>query len=496
MTLAMRFTLPSIALFLAFCETIRATEFRVVFTPTVARTFSGRIYVMTSEGQPHSETPTEPNWFHPSPFFAVDVANVKAGEPIVLGDDALGFPGPLSTLRPGDYMVQAILDLNRSERTFAGAELNGYSRWKSITLRSSSDHFDLSIDQTVPARADRESPRLRLVDIKSKLLSEFHGRDVHLKATVALPPSYSKDTNRKYPIVYEIPGFGGTHRAPPFYSQHTVKDNEEFLQVLLNPECPLGHHVFADSANNGPYGRALIEELIPHIEATYRAVNKPEARFVTGHSSGGWSSLWLQVAYPDSFGGVWSTAPDPVDFRDFQRINLYAAGVNMFKDERGQPRPIARRGETPMLFYKAFSDMEVVMGHGGQLGSFEAVFSPRMPDCQPRKLWDRKSGTVDHETAETWKAYDIRMKLEREWPELAPKLAGKLHVYMGGLDTFYLDGAAKLLKASLEKLGSDAAVEIFPGKDHGTLMDSAMRTRISKEMADAYRKSAGIRLKN
>jgi S-formylglutathione hydrolase FrmB len=234
--------------------------------------------------------------------------------------------------------------------------------------------------------------------------------------------------------------------------------------------------------------------LIPHIESTYRAIGKPTARFVTGHSSGGWSSLWLQTTYPDSFGGVWSTAPDPVDFRDFQKINLYAPGANMFVDDEGRPRPLARSGETPVVYYKTFSDMEVVIGHGGQLGSFEAVFSPKTEDG-PRKLWDRKTGAVDPVTAESWKPYDIRLKLEKEWPTIGPKLAGKLHVYMGELDTFYLEGATKLLKESLEKLGSDAKVEIFPGKDHGSLMDSALRARISREMADAYRSSKRKALK-
>src|SRR5271168_3422235 len=141
------------------------------------------------------------------------------------------------------------------------------------------------------------------------------------------------------------------------------------LYVVLDPGCRLGHHVCADSDNNGPCGKALIEELIPAIEAKFRAIGKPSARFVTGHSSGGWSSLWLQVSYPDFFGGVWSTAPDPVDFRDFQRINLYQAGENMFIDRTGQQRPLARRSGKVSLWYKGFSDMEVVMGHGGQLGS-------------------------------------------------------------------------------------------------------------------------------
>src|SRR5262249_8950022 len=153
------------------------------------------------------------------------------------------------------------------------------------------------------------------------------------------------------------------------------------------PACRLGHHVFVDSENNGPCGQALIAELIPHIEKEFRGLGRAGARFVTGHSSGGWSSLWLQVTYPDLFGGAWSTAPDPVDFRDWQRINISRDGENMFKHGEGKLRPIARRQGKPVLYYQPFSDMEAVMGHGGQLGSFEAVFSPRGPDGKPTPLW-------------------------------------------------------------------------------------------------------------
>src|SRR4029079_6500527 len=165
--------------------------------------------------------------------------------------------------------------------------------------------------------------------------------------------------------------------------------------------------------------------------------------------------------YPDFFGGVWSTAPDPVDFRDFQQINLYAPGVNMFTDEEGLPRPLARNGQRPTGFYKPFSDMEVVMGHGGQLQSFEAVFGAKGEDGKPVQLWDRQTGKVNGDVAKSWEPYDIRLRLERHWKELGPKLAGKLHVYMGSEDTFYLEGATILLKESLAKLGSDAVVEIF-----------------------------------
>ncbi|MFO0846439.1 MAG: alpha/beta hydrolase-fold protein, partial [Gemmataceae bacterium] len=267
----------------------------------------------------------------------------------------------------------------------------------------------------------------------------------------------------------------------------TNRGGVEVLHVVLDPSCHHGHHVFADSANNGPVGRALIEELIPAIESRFRAVGRPEARLVTGHSSGGWSSLWLQVTYPDFFGGCWSTAPDPVDFRDFQRINVYRPGENMFTDREGQRRPLARRGGKPVLWYKDFSDMEEVMGHGGQLASFEAVFSERGPDGKPRRLWDRKTGAIDAEVAKSWERYDIRLLLERNWEALGPKLAGKVHVYMGDADTFYLEGATRLLKESQARLKGGVVVELFPGKDHSTLMTGELRRRISREMADRLR---------
>jgi pimeloyl-ACP methyl ester carboxylesterase len=206
---------------------------------------------------------------------------------------------------------------------------------------------------------------------------------------------------------------------------------------------------------------------------------------LNGHSSGGWSSLWLQVTYPDFFGGTWSTSPDPVDFRDFQQINIYAPGENMFRDRKGDRRPIARIGLEPALYYDNFSLMDDVIGWGGQLGSFEAVFSPLGKGGRPRKLWDRTSGAIDLDVAKAWEAYDIRLVLERNWPTLGPKLKGKIHVIMGGRDTFYLEGAVKLLKECLAKLESDAVVEIVPDKDHGTVMSAELAQRLDREMRAA-----------
>jgi enterochelin esterase-like enzyme len=467
-------------------------QFRVTFDKAVsAEPFTGRVYVLLSRKEP-TRLPAGPDWFKPEPFFALEVHGWKPGETLLVGPDALGFPAPLSKLKPGTYFAQAVMDFDRGARSFSAADGNGYSLPARADLDpAAGGAVELTIDQVYQSRPFPESDRVKLIDVESKLLTQFYGTPTRMRAGVVLPKSYAKEPERRYPVVYEIPGFGGSHfmavgRAGP-ENDATDVAGVEMIYVVLDPNCRTGHHVFADSANNGPRGRALVEELIPFVEKTYRGEGTPASRFVTGHSSGGWSSLWLQATYPDFFGGVWSTSPDPVDFHDFQRIDLYQPGVNLFTDADGKPRPLARRGGEPVLFYRQFSDMEAVMGHGGQLESFEAVFSPRGEDGRPKRLWDRTTGAVDADVAKAWERYDIRLTLERNWKALGPKLAGKLHVYVGGEDTFYLEGAVKRLKESLEGLGSDAVVEVVPGRDHGTLVDKKMRERIAREMAEAYR---------
>ncbi len=467
-------------------------EFQVTFDKGVsAKPFTGRLYVMLSK-QPIPELRSGVNWFRPDPFFALDTKEWKPGEALAVGSDAPGFPQPLAKLEKGTYYVQAVMDFNRGGQSFSASEGNGYGKAVKLDLDPpTSGIVELVIDQVYKPRPFQETDRVKLVDVESKLLSAFHKRPVRLRAGVVLPKSHADQPMKKYPVIYEIPGFGGTHFGAINAARRNPTDvaGVEMLYVVLDPSCPLGHHVFADSDNNGPYGKALIEELIPHIEKEFRGLGKPGARFVTGHSSGGWSSLWLQIAYPDFFGGVWSTAPDPVDFRDFQRINLYKPGTNLFTDEEGKPRPLARRGGNPVLYFQPFSDMEVVMGRGGQLASFEAVFSPRGLDGKPKPLWDRKTGAIDPEVAKSWERYDLRMILERNSDRLGPKLSGKLHVYMGAEDTFYLEGATALLKDSLAALKSDAVVELFPKKDHGNLRDAALRERIAKEMAETFKRN-------
>jgi hypothetical protein len=465
----------------------RPLEFHVTFDKAVSPLpFTGRLYVMLS-AKKNSEPRFGPRWFHPEPFFAVDVKDWKPGTPALVSSTALGCPVPLDQLKKGHYSVQAVMDLDRGGRDFSRSPGNGYSKAQWIELDpTATGPVRLTIDQSVKETPWKETARTKLVDIESKLLTAFHGTPTRMRAGVVLPKSYPERGDRRYAVVYEIPGFSGRHTFAFARERGNATDvaGIEMIWVVLDPDCRLGHHVFADSANNGPWGKALVEELIPAIDKRFATVGKPEARFVTGHSSGGWSSLWLQITYPDTFNGVWSTAPDPVDFRDFQKVNIYKPRNNIFVDEAGKERPLARQGDTPVLFYKGFSDMEVVMGRGGQLFSFEAVFSPRSSDGKPRPLWDRKTGAIDAEVARSWEKYDICLLLERNWKTLGPKLRGKLHVYVGDKDTFYLDGPTILLKQALAKLGSDAVVEVFPGRDHGTLMDRKLRDRIAREMAD------------
>lgn len=471
--------------------------FRVTLDPQVAQSpIAGRLFVFLSSSNA-SEPRLGPNWFSPEPFFGQDVEDFQPGASRNIDKSADGYPAALNRLKAGTYYVQALLDLDFYYQNHAQGPGNLYSEVLQARLDPTTGGVvELKLTKVIPEPRFQETRWLREVKVRSQLLEKFHGREVIERATVVLPASYDDEQQqqRRYPVIYIIPGFSGTHKqgiqqygnAPP----QKVEGETEFIRVLLSGNCKWGHHVYADSATNGPRGQCLIEEIIPHIDAKYRTVPASTARFVTGHSSGGWSSLWLQVTYPDTFGGVWSTAPDPVDFRDYQQTDLYAIpSQSLYFDEKGNRRPIARRNGMPVLWYQDFGRMDDVLGRGGQLRSFEAVFSPLGDDGLPMKLWDRQTGRVDPKVAVAWQKYDICLKLEQNWRELAPKLQGKLHVTTGELDTFYLEGAVKFLDKTLKKLGSDADIQIVPGKDHSSVLTKELIGSMRRQMSDAFLKS-------
>lgn len=475
-----------------------ALVFEVVFDSKVSKqAYTGRVWVMTGPAT-GPEPRYGPNWFSPSPFFAVDVREWKPDTPLRFDDNALAFPEPPSRIKASDIRVQAVMALNVDARLHGKGEGNAYSAPVRIEADRAAGPVRLRISRVVRKRKAQRSERIKPFEVPSQLLAKFHGRPMTITGAVILPEEYDERANDRFPTLYTFPGFGQTRETAAFYLQPTREGDPPLVRVLLDADCALGVHEFADSANNGPCGQALVEEVIPWLERHFRLMPESSARFLTGHSSGGWASLWQQITYPDYFGGTWSSSPDPVDFREFTNVNIYENDGNAFRTAAGILRPIARRAGRVAITFKQFSDMDNVVGRGEQLGSFEAVFSPRGPDGQPMRLWNRKTGRIDPSVAKAWEKYDIRLVLERGWAELGPKLRGKLHVYVGDSDTFYLNQSVALLKSALAKLGSDADIRILPDEDHFSIMFTkelagiphAAAQRFAKSHPQSYRKPA------
>jgi S-formylglutathione hydrolase FrmB len=470
-------------------------SFEVSFTPEVRSTpFTGRILVFTGTSQ--EPTPREfvdGNW-DPRPFYALEVQQLAPNQTVRIDEHALGYPAPLSDWPSGLTRFQAVLDQALDDWRIGTAPGNGYCAV--VRAQPGDAPVRLVIDHLIPARTFAESSRVKLVEIPSPRLTAFSGRPMRLRAGVVLPDGYLEQPEKRFPVVYLVLPYPGDHfwalDLPFFWANLVAKSGPNALVVVLDPHTHWGHHWFADSANNGPVGSALVEELVPEIDRTFRTIADPKARLLTGVSSGGWSSLWLQCTHPDLFGGVWSMAPTPVDFRDFCGVDLYAPGANLFTDRQGRPRPFVRDSNgRPVLYLQQISVMEMVLGHGGPLQAWEAAYSPRGADGRPQPLYDRRTGAIDPAVVAQWRQYDIGQKLTREWGVLGPKLAGKLHVYVGSKDDFSFDAAIGLLKQSLAALGSDAVIELVPGKTHFTIIDSSMLARIAAEMTETLRR-AGI----
>jgi S-formylglutathione hydrolase FrmB len=204
------------------------------------------------------------------------------------------------------------------------------------------------------------------------------------------------------------------------------------------------------------------------LERTYRMDAKRNGRFLNGHSSGGWATLQLQVNYPRIFGGTWSTSPDPSDFHNFTGPDLYAPHANVYHRPDGTAYPIVRIDGKVVATIEQFAKMEAVLGpYGGQMTSFDWVFSPRSPSGAPMPMFDRVTGDVKPAVVAYWHDhYDLAHRVETEWPQTGPLLKGRIHLFVGTADTFYLDGSARLFEARLNKLGADPHFHYLPGRSH------------------------------
>ncbi len=423
---------------------------------------------------------------------AQEVHHLAPGHAVTVDTGLMAFPRPFAQLKPGRYDVQAVLDVNHDYNYSGRGAGDMVSPVTTITLDGQGSAIPtLKLTRTLPdtpiwsvpsrvndAAAMRKSYALARkhsdnVDFVSADLTAFWGRSIHMHALVVKPPGYATHPKRHYPTVYWTHGFGGTlhymtYTAAKVYGLMKSGKMPPMIWVLLDESSPTGTVEFADSVNNGPWGTALTQELIPHLESTYRMDADVEGRFLNGHSSGGWATLWLQTRYPKIFGGTWSTSPDPSDFHDFTGPNLYAAHGNVYHKADGKPWPLVRMHGKVIATYEQFARLERVLGpYGGQMASFEWVFSPRGKDGRPQKMFNRDTGAVNPRVVKYWRDhYDIAHRLQAHWSQLEPYLNGKIHLYVGTADTFYLNGAAHKLKAVLDGLHARSDIRFLPGKTH------------------------------
>lgn len=439
-----------------------------------------------------------------------DVAGFSGGRSVTIDAATEAFPASLASLAPGSYRVQAVLDRD-GDYIFAGRG-PGDLLSEVVTVRLPlASTPTLQLDHAVPPATDQfdtadlppaaamqiaaSRPHLHDERIASRALTRFREERQAVAAWVLTPPGYDPTSRRTYPTVYTAGGFGVGHKlAGQQLSRmwHLMETGAipPIIWVALDHATATGTTEFADSASNGPWGEALVRDVIPALEARYRMDARPSGRFLTGHSSGGWFALWAMVRYPGVFGGSWATAPDPVDFHDFLGVDLYAREANLYRAPDGTPRPLERDHGEVLDTIESAARLERVLGrHGGQLRSFEWVFSPRRADGTPALLFDRETGAVDPAVAAYWREhYDIVRKLQAEWPHRRGHLVGKLHVIVGDADSYYLDGPVHRLDAALRRLGGRADIRFVPGATHSMAQLYARagdRNALWKEMTRA-----------
>ncbi len=464
------------------------------------------------------------------PFFGLDVEALKPGVPAVIDAATPGYQvESLKDLPAGEYFAQALLNVYTKVRRKDGHEIWVHlDQWEGQQWNRSpgnlvsevvSFRHDPAKGLTLQLNLTRKLPPvvvppdtewIRRVKIQSRLLSEFWGHPVYLGATLLLPRGYDQEKERRYPGIYIQGHFGlgapfGFTPTPPAipetaeqrrtrelrgarepgheFARAWMADNfPRMIAVTFQHPTPYYDDSYAvNSANNGPYADALLTELIPHLEENFRLARRPEARVLTGGSTGGWESLALQIQHPGFFNGVWSLYPDPVDFRRYQMSNIYE-DENAFEIPGGDwskfTRPLSRDAEGQVtLTMRQMSRLEMVLGShsrsGQQITAWDAAYGPVGTDGYPRPLWDPRTGKIDREVANYMRdnGYDLRHYLEKNWSKIGPDLVGKIHVYCGDMDNYYLNLAVYLMEDFLKGTESPRASAVFeygrPMKPHG-----------------------------
>ncbi len=449
-------------------------------------------------------------------IFGIDVEGLAPGQEAVVDEKALGYPiESLRLVRPGTYRVQALLHRYETFRRADGhvvklpmdrgegqqwnrAPGNLHSTPADITIEppapdGAAQSIAITLDKVIPPIADPPTTKyIKHERIPSERLSKFWGRPMFLGAHVLLPEGFDEHPEARYPLVIfhgHFPHtFGGFREEPPdpnlkpvhserfhldgynrieqelahaFYKEWTGPGYPRMVIVEIQHANPYYDDSYAvNSANLGPYGDAITYELIPFLEKKYRCLGTGWARFLYGGSTGGWEALAAQVFYPDEYNGCFAACPDPIDFRAYTVVDIYK-DRNAYYDE-GPWHRVARPGARNYLGHVSTTveddnRYELVLGtrsrSGQQWDIWEAVYSPVGTDGYPRRIWDKRTGVIDREVAAYWREhYDLGHIIERDWPKIGRKLEGKIHIYVGDMDTFYLNNAVYLVEDTLRKL--------------------------------------------
>jgi hypothetical protein len=442
--------------------------------------------------------------------FGVDVTGLAPGQPALIDAGVFGYPlKSISEIPKGRYFVQALLHVYETFHRADGhtvklpmergegqhwnrAPGNLYSSPEKITIDPRKENsIQVVLDQKIPPIPPPEDTQyIKHVRIQSDLLTKFWGRPMHLGACVLLPEGFDEHPDVQYPLIVNhghFPyTFGGFREEPPepdlepdyserfhwdgynitqqeysyrFYKDWTGPDFPRMIIIEVQHANPYYDDSYAvNSANLGPYGDAINYELIPYVEEKFRGIGEGWARFTYGGSTGGWEALAVQIFYPDFFNGCFAACPDPIDFRAYTVVDIYK-DKNAYYPEgiwKRTPRPGQRDwlGHVSTTLEQT-NHRELVLGahsrSGDQWDIWEAVYSPVGKDGYPRRIWDKLTGEIDPDVAEYWREnYDLRYILERDWKTLGPKLKGKIHIYCGDMDNYYLNNAVYLTEAFLE----------------------------------------------
>lgn len=453
-------------------------RFEVSFAAAAhAGPITGRVYVAISRTD--DRPPIQQTGVTGVPLFSVPIEALSPGAAAVIGEDALGHPlRSLRDLPAGEYFVQPFVNVyTKFERADGHTVWLHMDQWEGQNWKRSPGNLfgepvrvridpastapiRLVADQVIPpVEVPADTEFVKRIKIQSDILTKFWGHPIYLGATVLLPKGFAENPEARYPIVYSQGHFslgapGGFGRDEEFSRYWQADDTPRMLYVTLQHPSPYYDDSYGvNSENNGPYGDAIIQELVPAVEQQFRAIAEPRARILTGGSTGGWIAVAHQVLYPDFYGGTFALCPDSLDFRYHQIVNVYddENAYWLDRDWMRIERPNQRRPDGNIQsMMKDENWYELVVGDksrsGGQWDIWEATFSPVGPDGYPRRIWDKQTGAIDKEVAAYWQEhYDLRHILETQWTTLGPKLAKKLHIYIGDMDSYYLNMGVRML---------------------------------------------------